>query len=146
MNRRTYALALALAGSTLFATGCANMASGQPAAAASRLVIQVSDGDAAKWNLALNNAKNAQKEIGADKVNIEIVAFGPGIDMLTSDSSVADRVSAAVKSGVHVSACENTMAAQKLAKADMNPSTGYVPSGVVEIMRREQQGWSYLRP
>jgi uncharacterized protein len=146
MNRRTYALALALFGSTLFATGCANMAASATAATPSKLVIQVSDGDAAKWNLALNNAKNAQHDLGADKVKIEIVAFGPGIDMLTADSSVADRVSAAVKSGVQVSACENTMAAKKLTKADMNPSTGYVPSGVVEIMRREREGWSYLRP
>lgn len=146
MNHRTYALALALAGSTLFASGCANVATSPAAATTSKVVIQVSDGDAAKWNLALNNARNAQNDLGADKVNIEIVAFGPGIDMLTADSPVADRVSAAVKSGVQVSACENTMAAKKLAKADMNPTTGYVSSGVVEIMRREQQGWSYLRP
>ena len=146
MNRRTYALALALAGSTFLASGCANLTSSPPVAAASKVVIQVSDGDAAKWNLALNNARNVQHDLGADKVNIEIVAYGPGIDMLTADSSVAERVDAAVKSGVQVSACENTMAAKKLTKADMNPSIGYVPSGVVEIMRREQAGWSYLRP
>jgi len=94
----------------------------------------------------LNNARNAQKDLGADKVSIEVVAYGPGIDMLTADSSVADRVNEAVKSGVQVSACENTMAAKKLTKADMNPSVGFVSSGVVEIMRREQQGWAYLRP
>ncbi|HEY8906804.1 MAG TPA: DsrE family protein [Rhodoferax sp.] len=146
MNRRTFALALALLGSTLFATGCANMAASSTAATTSKVVIQVSDGDAVKWNLALNNAKNVQHDLGADKVNIEIVAFGPGIDMLTADSTVADRVSAAVKSGIQVAACENSMAAKKLTKTDMNPSIGYVPSGVVEIMRREQQGWSYLRP
>ncbi|MDR3367821.1 DsrE family protein [Rhodoferax sp.] len=146
MNRRTYALALALLGGTFLATGCANMAASANTATPSKLVIQVSDGDAAKWNLALNNARNAQHDLGADKVKIEIVAFGPGIDMLTADSSVADRVSEAVKSGVQVAACENTMAAKKLTKADMNPSIGYASSGVVEIMRREQEGWSYLRP
>jgi hypothetical protein len=50
--------------------------------AKSRVVFQVSDGDAAKWGLALNNASNVQQELGADKVEVEIVAYGPGIGML----------------------------------------------------------------
>ena len=48
--------------------------------------------------------------------------------------------------GVKVSACENTMRGQKLAKADMLDGIGYVPAGVVEIMQKQQQGWAYLRP
>jgi hypothetical protein len=43
-------------------------------------------------------------------------------------------------------ACENTMKAQKLARADMLTGIGYVGAGVVEIMRRQQEGWAYLRP
>ena len=50
--------------------------------------MQVSDGDAAKWNLALNNANNLQADLGAANVDIEIVAYGPGIGMLKSDSAV----------------------------------------------------------
>ena len=48
--------------------------------------------------------------------------------------------------GVTVSACENTMRGQKLVKADMLDGIAYVPAGVVEIMRKQQQGWAYLRP
>ena len=43
-----------------------------------RVVIQVSDADPAKWNLALNNARNMQTDLGAANVDIEIVAYGPG--------------------------------------------------------------------
>jgi intracellular sulfur oxidation DsrE/DsrF family protein len=43
-------------------------------------------------------------------------------------------------------ACENTMKAQKLARADMLNGIGYVGAGVVEIMQRQQEGWTYLRP
>ena len=64
----------------------------QPAAAKSRVVMQMSDGDAGKWNLALNNAKNLQADLGAANVEIEIVAYGPGIGMLKSDSPVAKPV------------------------------------------------------
>jgi hypothetical protein len=116
------------------------------AADKSKLVIQVSENDPATWNLALNNAKNIQKDVGKDNVELEIVAFGPGINMLKVESEVATRVNEAVDSGVKVMACQNTMRSQKLNKEDMNAKIGYVPAGVVEIMQRQQQGYAYLRP
>jgi intracellular sulfur oxidation DsrE/DsrF family protein len=109
-------------------------------------VIQVSDGDAAKWNLALNNARNVQEELGANNVEIEIVAYGPGIGMLKMDATTNSRIAEMAKAGVQIVACENTMRNQKLAKADMHPDISYAPSGVTEIMRRQREGWSYLRP
>jgi intracellular sulfur oxidation DsrE/DsrF family protein len=118
----------------------------QPASAKSRVVLQVSDGDAGKWNLALNNAKNLQSDLGAANVDIEIVAYGPGIGMLKADSAVGARVDDALAAGVKVVACENTMRGQKLTKPDMLPGVGYVAAGVVEIMQRQQQGWAYIRP
>jgi intracellular sulfur oxidation DsrE/DsrF family protein len=111
-----------------------------------RVVLQVSDADSAKWNLALNNAKNIQTDLGASSVDVEIVAYGPGIAMLKADSVVGNRIDEALTAGVKVFACENTMRAQKLNQADMLGKIGYVPAGVVEIMQRQQQGWAYIRP
>jgi intracellular sulfur oxidation DsrE/DsrF family protein len=111
-----------------------------------RVVMQVSDADPGKWNLALNNARNLQADLGANNVEIEIVAYGPGIGMLKADSIVGNRIGEALGAGVKVAACENTMRGQKLAKADMLDGIGYVDAGVVEIMQRQQQGWAYLRP
>jgi len=117
-----------------------------PNAAPTRVVVQVSEADPARWNLALNNVKNLQDDLGARNVSIEIVAYGPGIGMLKLDAPTNSRVTDAVKAGVIVSACENTMRNQNLAKADMHPGIGYVPAGVVEIVRRQREGWAYLRP
>jgi len=111
-----------------------------------RIVIQVSDGDAAKWNLALNNARNLQSDLGPANVQIEIVAYGPGIGMLKLDSPVANRIAEAKDAGVSVLACENAMKGQKLAREDMLAGIGYVGAGVVEIMQKQQEGWAYLRP
>ena len=111
-----------------------------------KLVIQVSDGDPAKWNLALNNAKNVQEDLGASQVDIEIVAYGPGIGMLKLESVSGARVAEALKAGVQVVACENTMRNSKLGKDDMLPAISYVPAGVTEIMRRQGEGWAYIRP
>jgi hypothetical protein len=111
-----------------------------------QVVIQVSDNVPAKWTLALNNAKNMQDAIGKDKVDIEIVAYGPGIDMLKMESEAGVRIDKAIGEGIKILACQNTMKAQKLTQSDMLPSVSYVPAGVVEIIRKEKQGWAYLRP
>ncbi|WP_018076843.1 DsrE family protein [Thiobacillus denitrificans] len=116
------------------------------AADKSKMVIQVSENDPATWNLALNNARNIQKDMGKDNVELEIVAFGPGINMLKAESEVANRIGETVDSGVSVMACQNTMRNQKLDKEDMHAKVGYVASGVVEIMQRQKQGYTYLRP
>jgi len=130
----------------LLAVGIAPAQAQQASGSKSKVVLQVSDGDAAKWNLALNNARNLQADLGAANVDIEIVAYGPGIGMLKADSAVGGRVDEALASGVKVVACENTMRGQKLTKPDMLPNVGYVAAGVVEIMQKQQQGWAYIRP
>jgi uncharacterized protein len=137
--------AVLLASALCLSAGVAG-AQGQNATPRNRVVIQVSDAEAAKWNLALNNARNIQTDLGAANVDIEIVAYGPGIGMLKADSVVGNRIDEAGKAGVKVVACENTMHAQKLTKADMLSGIGYVPAGVVELMQRQQQGWAYIRP
>ena len=111
-----------------------------------RLVIQVSDNDPPKWNLALNNAKNVQDDVGAANVDIEIVAYGPGISMLKLESPSAARVQEAIKANIKVIACENTMRNQKLTRDDMQSAISYVPAGVTEIMTKQSEGWAYVRP
>ena len=111
-----------------------------------KIVIQISDADAAKWNLALNNAKNLQDDVGAANIDIEIVAYGPGIGMLKLESTAATRVAEAMKANVKIIACENTLRAQKLTRDDMLPALSYVPAGVTEIMTKQFEGWAYLRP
>lgn len=125
-------------------------ATAQPATAEhgakTKVVLQVSDDDPKKWGLVLNNAKNIQKDLGEKNVEIEIVAFGPGIGMFKGDAEIAARVREAKAEGITLAACENTMAAQQLKKQDMNAAVGYVPSGVVEIIKKEKAGYAYLRP
>jgi len=109
-------------------------------------VLQISDNDPQKWNLALNNARNVQMDLGDAAVELEIVGYGPGISMLKGDSPVATRVAAALKSGVKVVACENTMKAQQFVYADMLPNIGCVPAGVVELINKQREGYAYIRP
>ena len=142
MNARTFFLVMVIAATATLSTAHA----AAPADQITKVVIQVTDGDPGRWNMVLNNVKNAQIDLGADKVKIEVVAYGPGVMMLKSDSVTATRVSEAVNSGVQIVACENTMVGLKLSKTEMNASIGYVPSGIVEVIKRQQDGWAYVRP
>ena len=146
MKRRLFIHAgVAFAGATFLIAAHAQNA-GATAQKRHKIVIQVSDSDPAKWNLALNNARNLQDDVGAANVDIAIVAYGPGIGMLKLESPTAARVAEAMKSNVRVVVCENTMRGQKLTKDDMLPAISYVPAGVTEIMTKQGQGWAYLRP
>lgn len=111
-----------------------------------KVVIQVSDNDPAKWNLALNNARNVQADLGMDNVDVEVVAYGPGLAMLKTESAVAQRVASANAQGVGVLACENTMRNTKVDRSQILSGVRYVDAGVVHIMKRQREGWSYLRP
>ena len=139
---RRFAQFLSAVAVVLLAAGCSMT---NPLASKDQVVFQVSSNDAKTWNLALNNAKNVQSAKGT-AAEVEIVVYGPGIGMLKADAVVANRVSEAVKNGVKVVACQNTMRGQKLTPADMNADIGYVPAGVIELMAKQQAGWSYIRP
>ena len=141
---RSFAGALLLGCGAILALG-AGHAQAQ-AAGKNKLIIQVSDADPKKWGLALNNAKNVQTDLGKDQVEIEIVAYGPGLGMLKLDSEVGGRITEAIGDGVKMVACENTMTNQKLTKNDMLPKIGYVKAGVVGIMQKQTQGYAYPRP
>jgi intracellular sulfur oxidation DsrE/DsrF family protein len=139
---RASAAALLLIGMTALAT---------PAVAAERtakssVVIQVSESNPAIWNLALNNAKNIQQDLGKDNVNIEIVAYGPGINMLKFDSEAAPRLKEASADGVALIACGTTMRKQKLTEKDLDGNIKVVPAGVIEIMNKQREGWAYIKP
>jgi uncharacterized protein len=110
------------------------------------VVVQVSDDNPKTWSQALNVVKNIQNAYGKDKVDVEVVAFGLGAGMLKLDSPLANRIDETLATGANVSMCENTMKGQKLTRDDMHPKIAYVPAGVIEIIDKQKQGWTAIRP
>ncbi len=121
-----------------------------------RISIQVDQNDPAVMNLALNNASNVieyYRNKGED-VQVEVVAYGPGLNMLREDTSpVKDRIKQikqlSFPSNIEFSACNVTR--QGMEKREGHPITiipqaSLVPSGVVRLMELQEQGWSYVRP
>jgi intracellular sulfur oxidation DsrE/DsrF family protein len=111
-----------------------------------QIVIQVSENNPQTWNLALNNAFAFQRNIGKDNSQIEIVAIGPGLNMLKSESKARDRIGQALDKSIDVVACGETMHAMKLGKDDLIGGVRVVPGGLIEIANRQREGWIYYRP
>ncbi len=111
-----------------------------------KLVIQVTDDNPKVWNLALNNAFAFQRNVGKGNSEIEIVAIGPGLDMLKAESKVKDRIDQALDQSIDVVACGETMHAMKLTKDDLIGGVRVVPGGLIEIADKERAGWVYYRP
>jgi uncharacterized protein len=116
------------------------------AAGKQRVIFQVSDNDPGKWQLALNNAQNVQVDLGKENVQIEIVAYGPGLGMLNAESKVAAGLAGALDNNVGLIACENTMQNTKVSRDDIYGGVVFVQAGVTHIMKRQREGWAYIRP
>ena len=114
-----------------------------------KLVIQVSTDDPRTQKIALNNAVNLQKLYGMDNVIVEIVAYGPGLGLLTRKSGQAKRVESLALQDIQFSACGNTMkkVAEKSGKMPvLLDGVDRVTAGVARIMELQQQGYAYIRP
>jgi uncharacterized protein len=121
-----------------------------------RIAIQVDQNDPQIMTLALNNAGNVIEYYRTknEDVDIDIVAFGPGLHMLRADTSpVQDRVrrlkDMVFPGKIQFSACNNTKQGMEKAEGhaiSILADATIVPSGVVHLMELQEQGWSYVRP
>ena len=121
---------------------------------AHHVAFQVDEAGADRMNQVLNNIDSmyAAYQEHDEPVEIELVAFGPGLAMLRDDASpVKPRLAAerAAHPALVLSACENTRRAMSRAEgkeialvAEARP----VPSGVVRLTQLQEAGWTYLRP
>jgi intracellular sulfur oxidation DsrE/DsrF family protein len=114
-----------------------------------KVVIQVSTDDKRTQNIALNNAVNVQKIYGMDNVIVEIVAYGPGLSLLTTKSKQSKRVASLVNSDITFSACLNTMNKIKRKKGkfpQLTKGVVKVKAGVGRLIELQEQGYAYIRP
>ena len=116
-----------------------------------KVVIQVSSADPLIQKIALNNAVNVQKHFGPGEADVEVVAYGPGLGILTmgKKNKQAKRVESLAMSDITFSACGNTMkkvAKKKGKEPKLIEGVKVVPAGVVRIMELQAKGYAYIRP
>jgi intracellular sulfur oxidation DsrE/DsrF family protein len=113
------------------------------------LAIQLSDSDPKKEALTISVAYNLLKFYGPDQIAIEVVTFGPGIDLLRAGNSNRALVDSLVSQGVQFDVCMNTVntVERETGKhVDLNPHAVKVEAGVAQILALTEKGFTLVRP
>jgi uncharacterized protein len=111
-----------------------------------RIVLEVTTEGEESWQAILNNVENVQKALGREQTQIEVVAHGKGLSLLlATNAPLKERLEGISKTGVVFAACENTMRRKSVKKEDLFPFTTTVPSGVAEVVLKQEANWSYIK-
>ena len=110
-----------------------------------QVVMQLNSADTAVWSGVLGNIRNFQK-VWPGNVTIEVVVHGKALNFLVKEKShLISEIESMTKLGVVFNACENTMNKYGIRKDMLIPVVGSVPSGVAELVMKQEEGWSYLK-
>lgn len=141
---KTFGLSHVMLGLTSFMLLSAGLAQ-TPVPPRHRIIMQLTSADP-EVHKGLMNQLQAVKSRWADSVKIEVVVHGPGMDLLLKDKTPWQaKISEFSKKGVAFLACENTMRQKNISKESLIGDIGFVPFGLVYIVEKQEQGWSYLK-
>lgn len=109
-----------------------------------RIVMQLVSGDTLVHKGLMRQLRNIKE--AAPSAQVEVVCHGPGLDLLMSDRSVVQgKVKEFGAQGIVFIACENTLRERDLDRALVIPEAGYVKAGIIHIVERQEDGWSYVK-
>lgn len=112
---------------------------------AHRVLFAMTSPEEADWQLTLNNIRNLIGGMAPEPVEVEVVAYGPGIAFLKKDGVNAADIQKLESPHVHFVACGNAMRKQHLEASDLVAGSEVVPAGIVEVVKKQEQGWSYIK-
>ena len=110
-----------------------------------KVIIQLNTADTSAWSSTIGNIKNLQK-LWPNNVMVEVVVHGKALDLLVAAKThLANEVVEMSKTNVQFSACENSMRKHHIDKSELLSIANTVPSGVAEVILKQETGWSYLK-
>lgn len=109
-----------------------------------KIIFQLTSGDTTAHKQLIKQFTNILSV--SPTTQIEVVCHGSGLDMLVSDKSIVqDKLNALSAKGVMFMACEFSIKERKVDRAKILPIAGFVPAGILEIVNKQEQGWSYIK-
>jgi uncharacterized protein len=110
-----------------------------------RVIFQLNEADDYRINLVLNNINNVLADL--DEVEIELVAYSQGVILYIPDENPYQaRIQDLQSRGVIFAVCNNTLRSMNLTPDDLWKGVIVVPSGVGELVKKQSEGWIYIRP
>lgn len=109
------------------------------------VVVHLDEAAPDKHASVLRNIGNLLDELGG-RTQIELVVHGPGLAAALADAPHAARMRELLGRGVAVAACANTMREKNVPTDALLDGVQVVPAGIAELVRRQREGWAYVRP
>jgi len=111
-----------------------------------RIVFQVTIDGEEHWNAVLSQIENVQKGFAPEKVQIEVVTHGNATGfVLAKNKAVSERIQKIEGTGAIFSYCANTQKKNNVKAEELTPGVTIVPSGLVQVIKRQEEGWSYIK-
>jgi len=128
----------------LFALLISSVAFAQQTERQHRIVMQLTSGDTLVHKNLMKQFKNMKE--AAPTMQLEVVCHGPGMDMLMNDRSIVqEKIKEFAAKGIVFLACENTIRERNLDRSKVLPEAAYVQAGIIHIVERQEDGWSYIK-
>lgn len=109
-----------------------------------KIIFQLTSGDTTAHKQLIKQFNNILSVSPTTK--IEVVCHGAGIDMLVSGKTIVeDKIKTLAEKGVVFNACEFSIKERKVDRSKIISVSGFVPAGIVEIVNKQEQGWSYIK-
>lgn len=110
-----------------------------------QIIMQLTSNDVAVHKGLVKQLNNL-KEGWGEKVVIEVVCHGPGIDFLNQEKTAfKEEIYKLKEQGIVFVVCENTLKERKVSKESILPNMDYVKMGIGEIVEKQEQGWTYIK-
>ena len=112
-----------------------------------KVIFHISEEHQEKVTFALNNILNLINDLGGDNVDVELLVNGPAVKVFKAEESpLSELISKILQQNVVIALCKNALKAHGLNPAVMLVDAVVVPSGVGELVRKQNEGWAYIRP
>ncbi len=109
-----------------------------------KIIFQLASGDTLAHKALMKQLSNITS-VSPD-TQIEVLCHGPGLDMLVSArSTVKPKITEMKEKGVVFTACEFSMKERNVKKEEMMPESGYAKAGIIHVVEKQEQGWSYIK-
>ncbi len=109
------------------------------------VIFVVTSSDQNDWNTAMVLANHFLDGIQPDAATVEVLAYGGGIGIMAKTAPTGPQLAELQKRGVHFVACENAMRAHHILSSDLLSGVTTVPSGIVELVRKQEAGYAYVK-
>ena len=116
-----------------------------PAGPKYHVVFQLTEPQGQAWDMMVAHVNNMKDALAKDGVQVEVVFFGPGLNMLLKkNTAYEEQLKKLADGGVTLAACQNAMKFLNVKTEDLFPFASQVDSGVAELVRKQKDGWQYI--